>query len=78
MKVWGISLGRNRSIVAAPNQKAAAAALDISLYLFRQYASDTGNDEELALATAEPGQVFMQSLRPYEDATWRKVDRHCV
>ena len=76
MKVYGITLGRNRSIVAARSTVAAAKAFDISTYLAKTYACETGNEEEIELAMKEPGQVFAQSLREGHSAQWIKVERH--
>lgn len=59
-KVWGIHLARGRFVVRARSQKAAvdlinqAGERNLTLYFFREYASETGNTTDLAAAT-EPG-----------------------
>lgn len=75
MKVYGITLGRSRSIVAARSMVEAAKAFDLSTYMARTYACETGNEKELELALGEPGQVFAHSLREHS-APWIKADRH--
>lgn len=72
LTVWGCSIGIYRKIVATRTKKEAAEALSMSLYLFNQYASDTGNQTEIDLATSEPGQVFYKSNSVYLDEWKRK------
>jgi hypothetical protein len=59
MKVYGghnmvRGHGQVRCIVAANNQKEAAAIVGLSLYYMRMYWSETGNKEEVAAALARP------------------------
>lgn len=78
MKVYGGCYdGRNRVIVAAPNKKAAWQAVNatwppISYYSWDQFTSDTGNDDELAVALAEPLTVFIQNINA-RDGLFTKV-----
>ena len=76
LKVYGIGLGRERSIVAAPNQTAAAKALGFSLYSFRQYASVTVNAEEIETAMAEPGVPFFAPYSGPCRGTYSKLREH--
>lgn len=62
LTVYGYSLGTSRRIVAAASQAAAARALGVSSSHFRQYACQTYNAVEIALATGKPGAVFMRPL----------------
>jgi hypothetical protein len=65
LKVWGSvminhrrsaeSSGMVRTIVAARNQKEAAAIVGCSLHEFRGYWSQTGNAEEIAAGLKKPG-----------------------
>jgi hypothetical protein len=67
VKVYGLMVMRGRkqvrAVVAAKSQKDAVAAFaavglrSVTLHHFRQYASETGNKAELAVAT-EPGVVW--------------------
>jgi hypothetical protein len=61
LTVWGISLGTRRRIVATETRIAARLALGLSAYTFRNYVADTGNDDEIRIATARPGVVFSMS-----------------
>ena len=76
MKVFGMTLmndhgpGQVRAIVAAPSMKAAAQAYQTTVYQVQDWASVTGNAEELAVAQAEPGVVFVRPLD--EKGPWRK------
>ena len=64
LKVYGGAFdGTYRYIVAARSQKAACEALNVaglplSLYAFREYGRETGNDTEIELAMRAPGAVF--------------------
>lgn len=59
LKVWGGSLdGMRRTIVCAPTKKRAVELLRsngpiLSMHYFNDYWSETGNCEELAVATTE-------------------------
>jgi NOL1/NOP2/fmu family ribosome biogenesis protein len=50
---------QHRAIVAAPSEAAAARALEINRGSFEQWYCQTGNDVEIAVATAQPGVVFL-------------------
>lgn len=63
LKVYGTSYGTKRRIVAAPSKAAAARALGISIYTARAYMSETGNADEIMLATGAPGRVFSATAR---------------
>lgn len=67
LKVYGVnrSVGRRpqvRCIVAAHNIPQAAALFGVSPSYLRTYGSETGNDEEIAVAKAQPGKVFWQEM----------------
>ena len=72
MKVFGVNLdGKSRGIVAVKTQKKAAELFKMSLYHFREYGSETGNAEEIALATKEPYVVWKQEYK--YGAPWIRV-----
>lgn len=64
LKVYGGCYdGRNRVIVAAPTMKAAHEAVNkalggVSMYSYRTYTDESGNDVELALCLPSPLTVF--------------------
>jgi len=61
LKVYGINIdGVNRCIVAAKSLKAAAVSFRVSYSYMRGWGSDTGNAEEIALATSTPGVVYIK------------------
>lgn len=62
IKVWGMTLGTERLVVAAASQRQAAELMGVPLSGFRQFASTTGNEEEIQTCMANPGQVFSQPL----------------
>lgn len=60
--------GTHRVIVAAPSRAAAliafnAAGLRFTAHYLRGFCSETGNEHEIALATASPGTVYIKSTR---------------
>jgi hypothetical protein len=78
VKVWGglvmnwkrsreRNSGQVRTIVAARNQKEAAALLDISVHYLRGYWSETFNDTERGIALARPGIVFQATTSTGDD-----------
>lgn len=77
MKVYGgmkfIRGKQVRTIVAAKNQKEAAALVRESLCSFRMYWTATGNETEIAAAMSQPGIVLCAStsmgydFKPYEE-----------
>jgi hypothetical protein len=64
IKVYGMSLGKERAIVAAMTQKEAAKLMGCSLHEFRQFAGETGNIVECGVALNQPGTVF---FKPHND-----------
>lgn len=74
--VWFMSLGR-RQILFAGTQKAAAEACGMPVSTFAAYASVTGNDDDIAMAQALPGVLFVKSLRgnagPGPRPEWRQA-----
>lgn len=76
LKVYGTTLGKRlgefpaeprhhaqvRAIVAVRTKKEAAVAFGMSLYALNDWASETGNATEIAVATAKPGAVFIAPL----------------
>lgn len=72
LKVFGVNFdGRNRRIVAAPSQAAAARLTGVSPHSFRQYGGETGNAEEIAVALQEPGVVWSRGFAM--GGEWRRV-----
>ena len=69
MKVYGMIVqgpGRQyRAIVAVKTQKQAAEAFRVKLHHFRDYASATGNEHEVAVAMSKPGAVFWRPAHNY-------------
>ena len=59
-----------RAIIAAKTKKEAAAAFSMSLYIFNEYACETGNEEELQVALSDPGKVFYRPI--YGKGEWEK------
>jgi len=77
--VWGMNLGYSRQIVATTTKKAAREAFDkMSAHSFDLYASDTSNEQDIAVAMSEPGTVFRQpNNAPYsERGKWWKGQEH--
>lgn len=73
IKVWCCSFGTIDRLVATTSQRAAADAMRISLYEFRNYASETGNREDCELALANPGVLFTRSNRRYGEP-WERAE----
>lgn len=69
LKVYGgVFDGSHGVIVAAHSRVEALAALrgaglNLSMHGFRAYGSETGNPEQVAVATAAPGVVFRRLER---------------
>jgi hypothetical protein len=62
MKVFGVNYNRiTRRLVAAETQKKAAELCGLKLHHFREYASETGNVEEVELSMKEPYVVWSQA-----------------
>jgi hypothetical protein len=62
LKTFGWGDGRKEWIVAATTKKSAAESFGITMHEFRNYAHETGNDDEIELATSEPGKVFRSPI----------------
>lgn len=64
MKVWGTNIfwqgEQRRAVVAAKSQKEAARLFGVSLYELRNYASETGNEVEVRIASESPGRVCVK------------------
>jgi hypothetical protein len=60
-----------RSIVAAKTKKAAAEAFGFTTYYMNNWASETWNETEVAVATAKPGTVFY--FDQYGDRQWHEL-----
>lgn len=59
LTVWGGCFdGTTRAIVATKTKSEAAAAFAVSMYSFNNWAGDTGNHAEVAVAMTKPGTVF--------------------
>ena len=77
LKVWGGHLhigdakGQRRAIVATRTKAEAAKAFGVSMYWLNLYGSQTGNAEEIAVATAEPGVVFHRHIDD-RDGAWER------
>lgn len=54
--------GQVRAFAAVRSQKEFATLIRSSVNFVRVYASVTGNAEQVAMATAEPGVLFYESL----------------
>lgn len=82
MKVWACGVGRVDRLIAAPTQKAAAAAFAMSPQTLRKYGGVTSNEAKIALAMSQPGVPFMRphggpiSERVYRAVTWKEMARH--
>jgi len=73
LKVYGVNLnGHYRGIVAATSRTAAARAFGIKPYHMRDFGSETGNPEEVALALSRPGAVFQRAYGGI-GAEWKEV-----
>lgn len=71
MKVYGTShyftrvdkrLCQARAIVAAKSKKRAAELLKMSIYMFNQYASETGNENDIKRAIENPETVIVTEV----------------
>lgn len=54
--------GQCEAIVAASTKTAAARAFGLSMHTFNVYAGETGNVDQIAQATSEPGVVFYRAI----------------
>lgn len=74
LKVYGVDwCGKFRRIVAARSQKEAAVLFGTTLCHFRDYGSQTFNEEEVALAMSETGAIWERTNNFRVPADWRKV-----
>lgn len=67
-----------RAIVATRTKKEAADLFGVALSYFNQYSSPTGNDAEIATATAKPGQVFAAPTQHRSDVYFEITRRPYV
>ena len=78
LKVYGgfifIKTDQCRTIVATTSQRIVAELLDLTLHEIQNYWSITGNEEELAIALANPGRVFVKEGQVYHDGNWYELD----
>ncbi len=77
IKVWGVNIffkGRQRrAIVASSSQKGACDLLDVSRGYLTTYGAVTFNEDEVTLATAGPGTVFVHISdvsAPFHHGEW--------
>lgn len=75
LTTWHLSLGRRACLIATTTKRAAAEACGMSLYAFGQYASQTGNADDIALATSHPGVLFVHRLDGLGVQPWQQA-RH--
>jgi len=61
---------QSREIMAAKSVAEVLRATGMSRHEFNTYASETGNEAELALALACPGVVFFQPLNSLPGEPW--------
>lgn len=67
LKVYGGNYdGRRRGLIAAKNQKEAAAIAHSSVYGFRQFWSETHNHEEIATALQRPRTLLLRLFNDRE------------
>lgn len=62
LKVFGITLGNFRHIVAASNQSEASLLVGCSLNHFRDYAAQTFNETEITVALNKPRTPFHRHI----------------
>jgi hypothetical protein len=82
LKVWcvGITIGdttQRNVIVATTTQKEAARLLNVSTTYLRTYGHQTGNQEEIAIATSKPGALFATKDMNYPHV-YKEVPKHLV
>lgn len=68
----GGSTGQVHAVVAATSQAAAAEALGVTVGHLRNYGSVTANEQDVAVASAEPGVVFWQPLNRSKGIGYRR------
>lgn len=61
--------GTTHRMVAARNQKEAARLMDVTLHCLSTYGSITSNEDDIAIATVEPGVVFTKPMNRFL-ASW--------
>lgn len=75
LKVYGTGyMGTHRAVAAVKSQKEFAALLDCTLSSLRAFCCQTGNAEEIAIATSRPGVVFLQ--RNNRGEPWETLEEH--
>lgn len=78
LRVWGLMLfvpTQERCIVAAATKTEAANLFGVSLHHFKGYGSETGNEHELRVALASPGQVFAAGDVACTKRVYRPISR---
>lgn len=67
--------GQTREVIAATTKTEAHRKSGLARSAFDRTVCETGIEEEIAVATANPGVVFWQPHnRPARDGTWRQVE----
>ena len=65
-----------RAVMAAPSRAAlrrglAAHGVDVSDAFLRDYWGETGNDDDIAAALAEPGSLWIRSMHRWKEPSQR-------
>ncbi len=64
--------GVHEVMIASTSQKDAANKLGVSLNYFRQYCSETSNEDDIKLAIGNPGAVFKRRYSAVQKSlNWR-------
>lgn len=72
LKVYGMSAGRCRRLVAAKSLAEAARAMGVGPHVLRKYGCETGNEAEIELALTEPGTPFWRPLSGGPGYQWNR------
>jgi hypothetical protein len=83
LTTWGLAVlfgvHQRRVVVAAPSRAAAARALGCTSAYLAAWGCPTGNDQEIALAEAQPGTVFIHVAddlsAPFAAGRWVPAER---
>jgi len=78
LKVYGVSIhvngiGQRRVIAAVHSKREFADLNNCSLHFINVYAGETGNEDEIALATSQPHVRFYSPDIRYRVSEYRKV-----
>lgn len=76
LKVFGISIGMERGIIAVPNKAAAAKAFHLTPSSARAYCSQTWVPQELKIALADPGVPYFAPYNGPERGVYGKLRGH--